>query len=75
LVLAECAEELDAVYVEWTGSWRKLVATFASRTLSTAVIGALVNAPNGGDRVARALICLTWTGLMSLTQVENSDER
>ena len=70
LVLAQCTEELDAIQVEWTVSWRNLVPHFAGRSLPNAVVGAVVNAPNKVDRTARALICLAWTKLISMDQLE-----
>jgi predicted transcriptional regulator len=70
LVAAQCTTELDAVAVDGTVTWRELVTYFAGQGFPKSVTDAVVNAANHFDRAARALICLNWVRLVSMTEIE-----
>lgn len=70
LVAAQCTIELDAVAAGGTVTWRELVAYFAGQGFPKHVTDAVVNSANRIDRAARALICLNWARLVSMTEIE-----
>jgi hypothetical protein len=69
-VVAQCTAELDAVVVEGTVTWREVVSYFAGQGFPKSVTDAVVNVANRFDRAARALICLNWVRLVSMTEIE-----
>ena len=70
LVVAQCTDELDAVAVDGTVTWRNSVTYFAEQGFPQPVTNTVVNSPRSFDRAARALICLKWVRLVSMTEIE-----
>ncbi|MEU6644579.1 DEAD/DEAH box helicase [Saccharomonospora sp. NPDC046836] len=70
LVLAQSTAEMDAVAIDRNSRWRDTMTYFSRQGFPEVVTSTVLNASNGFERAARALICLKWVRLVAMTEIE-----